>query len=102
MFAPPLGPIPPGERAESRITVRFGGAGDSWAGRKVKVSVRTPVDVAVEPAVSEVTLDAGGSAVVGMYIVPNKAAAPGPRTLVITATGSATVSSTLNVEVSVK
>jgi hypothetical protein len=37
-----------------------------------------------------------------MSIVPNKAAAPGPRKLAITATGSATVSSTLNVEVTVK
>lgn len=102
MFAPPPGPIPPGDRAEARIEVRFDGPGDSWAGRKVKVSVRPPADVAVEPAESEVTLDATGSAVVRVSIAPGKAAPAGPRTLVITATGSDTASTTLDVKVAVK
>jgi hypothetical protein len=101
-FGPALGPIPPGERAEAHITVRFGGPGDSWAGRKAKVCVGPPPDVTVEPAESEVTLDSSGSADVRVYITPDKSAAPGPRTLAITATGSETASTTLSVEVTVK
>lgn len=102
MVAPPPGPIRPGDRAETRITVTFGGTGDPWAGRKDRVSVRPPADVAVEPAESEVTLDAQGSAVVRVYVVPDKTAPAGPRTLAITATGSNTASTTLDVEVDVQ
>ncbi|AWM36068.1 hypothetical protein C1280_02950 [Gemmata obscuriglobus] len=102
MFAPPPGPISPGGRAETRVTVRFGDAGDSWAGRTVKVSVRSPADVKVEPAESEVALDAKGAAVVRVYVTPDKAAPAGPRTLAITATGSGTASTTLNADVTVR
>lgn len=101
-FGPTLAPIPPGERAEARITVRFSDDSGPWAGRTVKVSVRPPADVSVEPAESEVTLDASGSAVVRVYVVPDRAAASGPRTLAITATGSDTASTTLSVEVAVR
>ena len=101
-FAPPPGPIPAGERAEARITVRFGGSGDSWAGRKIRVTVRSPSDVTVKPAESEVTLDADGMAVVRVDVIPDKTAPSGPRTLAITTTTSDSVSSTLDVEVAVR
>ena len=102
MFAPPPGPVLPGERGVAHVTVRFGGPGDSRAGRKVRVAVRPPSDVSVEPAESEVTLDSGGSAVVRVYVVPDKVASPGPRTLSITATDSDKLTFTLQADVFVR
>jgi hypothetical protein len=101
-FGPSLAPIVPGEQAEAHITVRFSDDSGPWSGRRVKVSIRHPADVAVEPPETEVTLDANGRAVVRVYVVPDKAATSGPRTLVITAIGADSAKSTLNVEIAVR
>ena len=101
-FDPPSGPIPPGERAECRVTVRHIGTGDSWAGRKVRVTVRAPDDLSVEPAEATVTLDDRGSGIVRLFVTPGKDARGGPRRLLVTASGGWNAKTSLDVPVVVK